>query len=312
MKSLSRQIGGSLTYSVGEWPMLAFKPVSSHQSSDSLCPLFKSLAHWTMAHMTKAWDDDLLFGETTVTECILFMLKQIAPANFDVTAFGLEKEKVYGADYEFVFCGPTRKRWIAVRLQAKRLYNQSRIYEQLKGRQSEQWKKLASFRHEATPLFVFYNSEKIRGLPKDFKQQDSMDWGCSISPITAVLPRKKASNSRKMRNQRGYRKPSNINPMTPWHNLVCSNSDKDGQPKELPDIVSAKLEKLYSEDEKEDLKFDCNVKEGAQGPELLSFSQSEERRRRVEREYLKPRNLTRSFLILQSELKKPTPKKGRG
>lgn len=207
----------------------------------NLCSKFKRLARWTMDTLSEAKLQGADYSEEAVTHGLFLKLAKYRGPQFLFRMFPKSDEKRTGSDYEIWFSQGKFGDGISIRVQAKRLYEKApniNRYGALKGSSSTQHATLLKESHNirAVPLYVFYNHFGFLCSPQvptairygPFSLWGL--WGCSIAPVTAIPNRR-------------YPHPHEINPMEPWHVLVCP--DGRGQRPPLPRIAADKLENLY-------------------------------------------------------------------
>ena len=195
-----------------------------------LCNLFKSISMGTWHHNKVAHSVNYQFGEETITDVILFLLKASAPNLIKIRKFNRREEGIYGADWLWVFLSNGTA--LPMFIQAKRLETSTRKYEHLdywigKAKTSRQCDVLVDIakKNGIYPAYVFYNyvtdthiaelsmpcaSKQTPWCPHHQKEL----YGCTIADAVAI--------------KQGLHKtvidPSikNISRLSvPWHCFVC-------------------------------------------------------------------------------------------
>jgi hypothetical protein len=180
--------------------------VSSHTSY-----AMNAAASRTWALMTDGIAAGIGPGEEALTDLNLIELRRVLPT-LNVKKFSRDEERGNGADWEWWIGSTSERRWIKLRVQAKRSSHGGWQYTELgrkpKGSPIRQYDTLIaeSLRHAAIPLHVFYN-----GWPEDrfmFNDRyhdviarhrraardgfhpssawDEVNWGCSIAAARVV------------------------------------------------------------------------------------------------------------------------------
>lgn len=226
------------------------------------CRSFRQEAHQVWCDMSEAEDFGLPRNEETTTEELLLSLaRKHKGRGLDIKAYTKVDESTNGADWAFWFADGTSK-GIGARIQAKRLFANAGAYKSLY-HQSEKQKEdskasglatpnqcetLLNHRDGLVPLYVFYNSDRLKlsaalmahaqlpwwhmcGFPFP-----SPDWGISAASALAVKTANWGKNNR----------PGDF-PMIPWHCLVCPCYwDDCPAGLSLPSLIGYGLRQLYS------------------------------------------------------------------
>jgi len=231
------------------------------------CRSFRQEAHQVWHDMSEADSFGLPRNEETTTEELLLSLaRKHKGRGLDIKAYTKTEESGNGADSAFWFADGSW-RGIGARIQAKRLFGDQVRYKSL-FHQSDSQKEVSKAagldtpnqcetllsyndpsdpQNNLIPLYVFYNSEKLKlntvlsvhtqfawwrlcGFPFF-----SPDWGISAASALAIKKANWGKNNR----------PGDF-PMIPWHCLFwgCCWEDRPADPS-LPALVGYGLRQLY-------------------------------------------------------------------
>jgi hypothetical protein len=91
--------------------------VSGRPGRDVLCPCFRTLAEQVHKYISRGRPVDLIPGETSITDGILYKLATKHPSWIKVKRFNIPEEARNGADWEWWF--RSGRRYIGMRVQAK-------------------------------------------------------------------------------------------------------------------------------------------------------------------------------------------------
>lgn len=91
--------------------------VSARPGRDELCPCFRSLAEQVHKYISRGRLVDLIPGETSITDGILYKLATEHPSWIKVKRFNIPEEARNGADWEWWF--RSGRRYLGMRVQAK-------------------------------------------------------------------------------------------------------------------------------------------------------------------------------------------------
>lgn len=226
------------------------------------CRSFRQDAHQVWRDMSEAEGFGLPRNEETTTEELLLSLaRKHKGRGLDIKAYTKADESKNGADWALWFADGTRK-GIGARIQAKRLFADEGRYKSLfhqsdsqktvskaSGRPTpNQCETLLTHRDGLVPLYVFYNSDRLKlsaALSAHLQLAwwhlcsfpfTSPDWGISAASALAI---EKANWGKD--NQ-----PGDF-PMIPWHCLVCPCCwDDRPADSSLPALIGHGLRELYS------------------------------------------------------------------
>lgn len=202
---------------------------------DALCRSFVEVGHRTSRDLRYAWTSNLLFGEETITETNLLMLRRRHPSRIRVQSFTKQQEAANGADWEWWFVDRSRRIGFPMRVQAKRLPKNSETFKGLLTRQAGSAPKpqidmLIDSAHQANvvPLHVFYLNEQVMQSLGDSHrtrfglQNLRAELGCwvGLSDVIRSSQKKSLTGLRSL--------------IFPWHLLVCPKTSEAGGPPPLP------------------------------------------------------------------------------
>ena len=165
--------------------------------------LLRKASGWVWNEQVDAFSNNSELYEPAITDYLLYRFKRESRKfNIKTTKYTVHQEKKHGADWEWYFNLPFCK--VGYRIQAKRLYIDERkngVYESLIS-DGCQTNKLIIRSGDNTPIFVFYNHDKVADAelltknqyPSRFKYQLPSYWGCSFADANYV----KNSSSNKL------------------------------------------------------------------------------------------------------------------
>lgn len=187
------------------------------------CELFTYLSHWTHNRLNTAKQLGMAYGEETITEHNLLLLKLNLQQQVKLKSFTRTEESLNGADWEW-WIG-RHGSWFGMRVQAKRIYypkqNFPKLYSYKTASAPDTQINILIQRAAAagiTPAYCLYVGDPA----PEFS-------GCQIADAYAV----------KAVNDKNYSALTPI--LKPWQNLVCSgvggsggSSDPDGNTPDDP------------------------------------------------------------------------------
>lgn len=171
------------------------------------CICFCHLSEWTWQRLEDASALGMAYGEETITEHNLLLLKRYLQDQVKLQAFTHSKEALNGADWEWWIGRPGS--WFGMRVQAKRIYYPKKNFPNLYS-----YKTKSAADTQINTLIARAQADNIDpayciyvGNPA------SPDEGCQIGSAYSV----KAVNSIKY---------ATLEPVfRPWQSLVCDHSD---------------------------------------------------------------------------------------
>lgn len=226
----------------------------------NFCNSFRAEAHKVWEDMSEAKALSISRDEETTTQDLLLSLaRKHSGRGLDIKTFTKTEESLNGADWAFWFTGHTGL-GIGLRIQAKRIFAPSGLYESLYHQSPTQKKQtkatglltpnqcetLLAHQDGLVPLYVFYNSDAldIYNAHPPFGNLVRwrcsfpyyvLDWGISAASAHAVRRAKWGKNNR----------PGDF-PMVPWHCLLCSCCwGERPADTSLPSLIGYGLRQMY-------------------------------------------------------------------
>ena len=173
---------------------------------NAACYIFRQLSTWTWERLKYAQSLGMSYGEETITEHNLLLLKRALRHQLTLQAFTHSQEALNGADWEWWIGKPGR--WYGMRVQAKRMYYPNENFPNLYS-----YKTKSAANTQINTLIARAQADNIDpvyciyvGNPAAFNE------GCQIACAHSV----KTVNSIKY---------AALKPIFyPWQNLVCDHS----------------------------------------------------------------------------------------
>lgn len=205
----------------------------------TLCSSFRRLARWTWNELGWGANESFPFSEQYFTEHNLAQLRELHRREIRVVKFTQMQEAfLTGADWEWWIGSPRERRWIGLRVQAKKLETRLMAYPSLplvtKSTGQLQVETLLRSAQSLgrVPLYCLYNYWEAAGpfagpnrksvrarIPCRTCNYDRELYGCSIVPAIAV---RQLIQARKSRLSELF--PSSV----PWSCLVCHGTVPGG------------------------------------------------------------------------------------
>jgi hypothetical protein len=170
--------------------------VTNRNGANGLCDTLQNLARRVWSDLEDSTAIGLTLGEASITDYLLLELTRAHPHEVWVEKFTSRAEgKTTGADWEWWF--GSRRGWIGMRVQAKRLDTSRRDYPELKncvrpGRALQSTLLMSDARRQGlVPLYCFYNfwQGKPEPLAPWCKASGRALWGCTIAGASPVRKR---------------------------------------------------------------------------------------------------------------------------
>lgn len=195
-----------------------------------ICPsfIYQSIKTWNWIKSGNI--SGITLSEESLTDFNLLELTLRHPNNIKTQKFTKNQESKTGADWEWWIYESNH--WIGLRIQAKKLYSNSSLYESLNESETQIEKliKRASTNSiPLIPLYVFYNYSEDKTFFNEWECKidpschiDDESWfGCTISYAPDV---KKVLENKKREKGKGKKFIDIIKISYPWSCLVCCNT----------------------------------------------------------------------------------------
>lgn len=180
-----------------------------------LCETFRSQAGLTWSLFKRSRRTGIPIHEETITQIVLSEIVDKHSDTIITHASNKREESDHKGDWLWVFPehGSYNEKGIAIRVQAKRLYEDGDKYKALDNSQLQGLINKAKG-DKCVPMYCFYNHEGARGVQFrssscHHRYRKPSCWGCSVALATSV----QATNSNKIEDL--------FKCMRPWHELVC-------------------------------------------------------------------------------------------
>lgn len=154
---------------------------------------FKKITNSVWNGLEDAYQYNISFGETTISDMILLYLKKLSDPNIFIKQTKQNEESKYGTDWVW-WIGSNHKGWIAFAVQAKKYSTKNDRYDSLghKVNGISQSEILKYYAHsiEAIPIYALYNyvlEDKFSIGIKGLKLKYSKDmYGVTVTPLSVI------------------------------------------------------------------------------------------------------------------------------